>query len=155
MEIRVLWLRMLSYQRLFFFSFIFISWRPTISQHCSGFFHTLTWISPKDSWFTCCSVSFIGNMLGANEHANCGRVPAKVIASDSSHPYAWVPLFRMSSEIHCSPLKPWTLVCFMSCFDLYNWFQGCCDSSRLRSSEDWQLLLLLSYNLSCYIKKSG
>ena len=28
-----------------FFSFIFISWRPTISQHCSGFCHTLTWIS--------------------------------------------------------------------------------------------------------------
>ena len=26
----------------FFFSFIFISWRPTISQHCSGFCHTFT-----------------------------------------------------------------------------------------------------------------
>ena len=29
----------------FFFSFIFISWRPITSQHCSGFCHTLTRIS--------------------------------------------------------------------------------------------------------------
>ena len=31
---------------LSFFSFIFISWRLITSQHCSGFCHTLTWISP-------------------------------------------------------------------------------------------------------------
>ena len=30
---------------IFFFSFIFISWRLISLQHCSGFFHTLTWIS--------------------------------------------------------------------------------------------------------------
>ena len=30
---------------IFFFSFIFISWRLITSQHCSGFGHTLTWIS--------------------------------------------------------------------------------------------------------------
>ena len=29
----------------FSFSFIFISWRLITSQHCSGFCHTLTWIS--------------------------------------------------------------------------------------------------------------
>ena len=29
----------------FFFSFIFIGWRLITSQHCSGFCHTLTWIS--------------------------------------------------------------------------------------------------------------
>ena len=29
----------------FFFSFIFISWRLITSQHCSGFCHTLIWIS--------------------------------------------------------------------------------------------------------------
>ena len=28
----------------FFFSFIFISWRPITLQYCSGFCHTLTWI---------------------------------------------------------------------------------------------------------------
>ena len=28
-----------------FFSFIFISWRLITSQHCSGFCHTLAWIS--------------------------------------------------------------------------------------------------------------
>ena len=30
---------------LTFFSFIFISWRLITLQHCSGFCHTLTWIS--------------------------------------------------------------------------------------------------------------
>ena len=33
-----------------FFSFIFISWRLITSQYCSGFCHTLTWISHG---FTC------------------------------------------------------------------------------------------------------
>ena len=35
---------------LFFFSFIFISWRLIILQNCSGFSHTLTWLSHG---FTC------------------------------------------------------------------------------------------------------
>ena len=30
---------------IFFFKFIFISWRLIALQHCSGFCHTLTWIS--------------------------------------------------------------------------------------------------------------
>ena len=34
----------------FFFSFIFISWRLITLLHCSGFCHTLTWISHG---FTC------------------------------------------------------------------------------------------------------
>ena len=34
----------------FFFSFIFISWRLIALQYCSGFCHTLTWISHG---FTC------------------------------------------------------------------------------------------------------
>ena len=34
----------------YFFSFIFISWRLIILQYCSGFCHTLTWISRG---FTC------------------------------------------------------------------------------------------------------
>ena len=34
----------------FFFPFIFISWRLITLQHCSGFCHTLTWISHG---FTC------------------------------------------------------------------------------------------------------
>ena len=41
------------WRRLFFsflFSFIFISWRLTTLQNCSGFCHTLTWISHG---FTC------------------------------------------------------------------------------------------------------
>ena len=35
---------------LFYFSFIFISWRLITLQNCSGFCHTLTWISHG---FTC------------------------------------------------------------------------------------------------------
>ena len=35
----------LLYILYLFFSFIFISWRLITSQHCSGFCHTLTWIS--------------------------------------------------------------------------------------------------------------
>ena len=35
---------------VFFFSFIFISWRLITLQYCSGFCHTLTWISHG---FTC------------------------------------------------------------------------------------------------------
>ena len=37
-------------QSFFFFSFIFISWRLITSQHCSGFCHTLTWISHGVIW---------------------------------------------------------------------------------------------------------
>ena len=36
--------------KLFFFSFIFISWRLITLQYCSDFCHTLTWISHG---FTC------------------------------------------------------------------------------------------------------
>ena len=39
---KLLWYRGNSF---FFSSFIFISWRLITSQHCSGFCHTLTWIS--------------------------------------------------------------------------------------------------------------
>ena len=34
-----------SLQNTFFFPFIFISWRLITLQYCSGFCHTLTWIS--------------------------------------------------------------------------------------------------------------
>ena len=36
---------------LSFFSFIFISWRRTTLQYCSGFCHTLTWISHGFTFF--------------------------------------------------------------------------------------------------------
>ena len=38
------------YLLIYFFSFIFISWRLITLQYCSGFCHTLTWISHG---FTC------------------------------------------------------------------------------------------------------
>ena len=39
-----------SFLSFFLFSFIFISWRVNTLQYCSGFCHTLTWISHG---FTC------------------------------------------------------------------------------------------------------
>ena len=40
----------MTFNNSFFFSFIFISWRLITLQYCSGFCHTLTWISHG---FTC------------------------------------------------------------------------------------------------------
>ena len=40
----VTWLRVLR-QMIFFFIFFFISWKLITLQYCSGFCHTLTWIS--------------------------------------------------------------------------------------------------------------
>ena len=42
------WFTMLLFY--FIFSFIFISWRLTTSQHFSGFCHTLAWISHGVTW---------------------------------------------------------------------------------------------------------
>ena len=42
--------KVMSLLFFFFFSFIFISWRLITLQYCSGFCHTLTWISHG---FTC------------------------------------------------------------------------------------------------------
>ena len=41
---------MITHSSILFFSFIFISWRLITLQYCSGFCHTLTWISHG---FTC------------------------------------------------------------------------------------------------------
>ena len=43
-------IQMLFHITQFFFSFIFIGWRLITLQYCSGFCHTLTWISHG---FTC------------------------------------------------------------------------------------------------------
>ena len=50
MKCLFLWLKLLVLSRSFFFPFIFISWRLITLQYCSGFCHTLTWISYG---FTC------------------------------------------------------------------------------------------------------
>ena len=46
----LLYIASLWFYCFIFFSFIFISWRLITSQYCSGFCHTLTWISHG---FTC------------------------------------------------------------------------------------------------------
>ena len=47
---QLLYLNLLPQHLLFFFPFIFISWRLITLQYCSGFCHTLTWVSHG---FTC------------------------------------------------------------------------------------------------------
>ena len=55
---KVLWGRYYYYLYFFnefilflnFFPFIFISWRVITLQHCSGYCHTLTWISHGVTW---------------------------------------------------------------------------------------------------------
>ena len=46
----------LLHELSFFFPFIFISWRLITLQYCSGFCHTLTWIS--HAWIYTCSPSW-------------------------------------------------------------------------------------------------
>ena len=47
----ILWVKNISRSlKNFFFKFIFISWRLITLQYCSGFCHTLTWLSHG---FTC------------------------------------------------------------------------------------------------------
>ena len=50
LEMHFIVFSMLFSCRAFIFSFIFISWRLITLQHCSGFCHTLKWISQG---FTC------------------------------------------------------------------------------------------------------
>ena len=47
-HIRIDAFKLWCWRRLFFF--FFISWRLITSQHCSGFCHTLTWISHGVTW---------------------------------------------------------------------------------------------------------
>ena len=48
-----------------FFSFIYISWRLITLQYCSGFCHTLIWISHE---FTCASLQHVKQMISSNSH---------------------------------------------------------------------------------------
>ena len=53
---------------MFFFSFIFISWRLIMLQYCSGFCHTLTWISHG---FTCVKIHLFVDVFCSLSLLNC------------------------------------------------------------------------------------
>ena len=74
-----------------FFSFIFISWRLISLQYCSGFCHTLTWISHG---FTC--------------------IPHP---DPPSHlPLHLIPLGLSSAPALVSCIQPGLVICFLSMF---------------------------------------
>ena len=67
----------------FFFPFIFISCRLITSQHCSGFCHTLTWISHAVTFLFCCQHEWISSVVD------------------------WQPLlFKLSSSAASDPIEP-------------------------------------------------
>ena len=70
----------------FFFSFIFISWRLITSQRCSGFCHTLTWISHG---VTCYSV--VVQLIVTPWTAAC--------QASLSFTISWTLLKHMSTEL--------------------------------------------------------
>ena len=82
----------------FFFSFIFISWRLITLQYCSGFCHTLTWISHG---FTCVPHPDPPSHLrphpiplglpSAPALSTCLMHPTW--AGDLFHPSVWSPIF--------------------------------------------------------------
>ena len=98
------------YERHFFFSFIFISWRLITLQYCSGLCHTLTWISHG---FTCvphsdppshlplCPIPMSGT-LRRQEHSRSGlpgwSMPNGAVSWKPSQPVcsvAWPCLFNV------------------------------------------------------------
>ena len=83
----------MPYFRYFFFSFIFISWRLITSQHCSGFCHTLTWISHGvTSTFLNCIIQM--SKLKLQEVDNLPKVTHQTLQesySDSPAPDPEVP----------------------------------------------------------------
>ena len=82
--------KIVSYAFLvYFFSFVFISWRLITSQYCSGFCHTLTWISHG---FTCVP------------HPN---PPPTSLPT----PFLWVfPVHQPQALVSC--IEPGLVICF-------------------------------------------
>ena len=83
--------KLLCWRRLFFFFtyFIFTSWRLITLQYCSGFCHTLTWISHG---FTCIP------------HPDA---PPTSLSTRS----LWVfPVHQVQALVSC--IQPWLVICF-------------------------------------------
>ena len=87
----------------FFFPFIFISWRLITLQYCSGFCHTLTWISHG---FTCVSPS-----------------QSSLLPPSSPHPSESFQYTRLKHLSHASNLDWWSvsplIVYLFQCYSLW------------------------------------
>ena len=87
-----------------FFSFIFISWRLITLQYCSGFCHTLTWISHG---FTCYAKQFI-HLFPTHE---CGATSG-LFTTISAAPRLCLTLFVTEWLINDEFEFPWYCWCF-------------------------------------------
>ena len=87
-----------------FFSFIFISWRLITLQYCSGFCHTLTWISHG---FTCYANQFI-HLFPAHECEATSGLLTTILAA----PRLCLTLFVTEWLINDEFEFPWYCWCF-------------------------------------------
>ena len=97
---------------IFFFAFIFISWRLITLQYCSGFCHTLTWISHG---FTCVPHPDLTSHLPPHP-IPLGLPSAPVLSTCLMHPTWAGDLFH-----------PWYYTCLFQCFSrliLFYFFLG-------------------------------
>ena len=77
----------------FFFPFIFISWKIITLQYCSGFCHTLTWISHG---FTCVPHPIPLGLPSAPAPSTCLMHP--IWAGDLSYPWQYTCFNAILSE---------------------------------------------------------
>ena len=85
----------------FFFSFIFISWRLITLQYCSGFCHTLTWISHG---FICVPHSEPPSHLPPNPNP-LGHPSAPALSTCLMHPTRTGNLFHTLCMVQCYSLR--------------------------------------------------
>ena len=89
--------RSMAFLFTFFFPFIFISWRLIILEYCSGFCHTLTWIS---HWFTCITHP------DPPSHLSLHPPPTSL-----STRFLWVfPVHQARALVSC--IQPGLVICF-------------------------------------------
>ena len=105
-------LKCLAFQ-LFFFPFIFISWRLITLQCCSGFFHTLTWISHGFNHgirFLSCKVCSVNSKVRSQQ-------PVVWLGTSFGHDNDKADFYQQVFEAPC-----WAVFFVNPCFRRKQWF---------------------------------